>query len=88
MPGHDEALKIDATLRNNHPDSRVYSPRPIEGRDNKMALFNRHIKHFLSDWTEKLGSRWHLRVQKAQDPLNKRDIRAVGEGAVEAALFN
>jgi hypothetical protein len=53
-----------------------------------MALFNRHIKHFLIDWTEKLGSRWHLRVQKAQHPLNERGIRAVGEGAVEAALFN
>jgi hypothetical protein len=53
-----------------------------------MALFNRHIKLFLSDWAEKLGSRWPLWGQKGPEPLNERDIRAVGEGAVEAALFN
>ena len=53
-----------------------------------MALFNRHIKPFLGDWAEKIGSRWFLRGQKGPEPRNKRDIRTVGEGAVETALFN
>ena len=60
----------------------------IEGKENEMALFNHHIKLVLSDWAEKLGSRWANAWTESPKPRIERDIRAVGEGAVEAALFN
>jgi hypothetical protein len=71
---------MNATSRLSSRLPTVAYPRAVQWQSLKRL--------FLSDWAEKLGSRWLRWGQKGAEPLDERDIRAVGEGAVEAALFN
>jgi len=64
-------------------DSRLYQGSSLARLSRTGGLF--HRTKFFPGLRLNLGKWWG---QKDLEPLNERDIRAIGEGAVEAALFN